>query len=89
MHALYQNVTTDLLILYLINSQYIWKWTNANPTKIFGQLVSHPKLLIGTVKFVDSQFQKKIVKLCDEPNKIRYLLSSYTKLDTYLVQTQN
>ena len=31
-----------------LNSQYFWKWTNANPMKIFGQLVSHPKLLIGS-----------------------------------------
>ena len=30
------------------NSQYIWKWTNANPMKILGQLASHPKLLIGS-----------------------------------------
>ena len=28
----------------VINSQYFWKWTNANPMKIFGQLASHPKL---------------------------------------------
>ena len=32
----------------IINSQYIWKWTNANPMKILGQLASHPKLLIGS-----------------------------------------
>ena len=31
-----------------LNSQYIWKWTNANPMKILGQLASHPKLLIGS-----------------------------------------
>ena len=27
-----------------INSQYFWKWTNANPMKIFGQPASHPML---------------------------------------------
>ena len=32
----------------LLNSQYFWKWTNANPMKIFGQLASHSKLLIGS-----------------------------------------
>ena len=35
-------------ILSGLNSQYFWKWTNANPRKIFGQLASHPKLLIGS-----------------------------------------
>ena len=32
----------------VLNSQYFWKWTNANPMKILGQLASHPKLLIGS-----------------------------------------
>ena len=32
----------------LINSQYFWKWTNANPMKKFSRLASHPKLLIGS-----------------------------------------
>ena len=32
----------------ILNSQYIWKWTNANPMKILGQLASYPKLLIGS-----------------------------------------
>ena len=32
----------------ILNSQYFWKWTNANPIKNFGQPVSHPKLLIGS-----------------------------------------
>ena len=31
-----------------LNSQYFWKWTNANPMKIFRQCASHPKLLIGS-----------------------------------------
>ena len=31
-----------------LNSQYFWKWTNANPMKIFRQSASHPKLLIGS-----------------------------------------
>ena len=31
-----------------LNSQYFWKWTNANPMKILEQLASHPKLLIGS-----------------------------------------
>ena len=35
-------------IRQLFNSQYFWKWTNANPMKILGQLASHPKLLIGS-----------------------------------------
>ena len=32
----------------LLNSQYCWKWTNANPMKIFRQPESHPKLLLGS-----------------------------------------
>ena len=31
-----------------LNSIYFWKWTNDNPMKIFRQLGSHPKLLIGS-----------------------------------------
>ena len=27
-----------------INSQYFWKWTNANPMKILSRLNRHPKL---------------------------------------------
>ena len=30
----------------VLNSQYLLKWTNANPMKSFGQLAIHPKLLI-------------------------------------------
>ena len=37
----------------LLNSQYFWKWTNANPMKIFRQPASHPKLLIGSKLSLD------------------------------------
>ena len=40
--------------LIYINSQYFWKWTNANPMKIFGQLVSHPKLLIEPIEPINN-----------------------------------
>ena len=33
---------------FVLNSQYFLKWTNVNPVKMFGQLASHPKLLIGS-----------------------------------------
>ena len=39
--------------MYLLNSQYFWKWTNANPMKIFRQPASHPKLLIGSKLSLD------------------------------------
>ena len=38
----------SLLCTNVLNSIYFWKWTNANPMKIFRQLASHPKLLIGS-----------------------------------------
>ena len=38
-----QFVTTEILISLSLSAN-----TNANPMKIFGQLASHPKLLIGS-----------------------------------------
>ena len=37
----------------VFNSQYFWKWTNANPMKIFRQPASHPKLLFGSKLSLD------------------------------------
>ena len=49
---LLSNRTSEVTFSYYpsctLNSQYIWKWTNANPMKILGLLASHPKLLIGS-----------------------------------------
>ena len=39
---------TGLVSTKLLNSQYFWKWTNANPMKNFRQPASLPKLLIGS-----------------------------------------
>ena len=45
-------------------------WTNANPMKIFGQLASHPKLLIGSKLSLGMQ---EIKFLSEEPDLVLYM----------------